>query len=108
MSKYRSTKSQQQRRRPTATAAAIPKKVAVVPSQMFPREGDLFIAGTFRRVARDKYKILQTESERVFEEALALGLIEFARNVGTAPGMPAYRVGAKKGEVLAEVDQTKK
>lgn len=75
---------------------------------MFPREGDLFIAGTFRRVARDKYKILQTESERVFEEALALGLIEFARNVGTAPGMPAYRVGAKKGEVLAEVDQTKK
>lgn len=75
---------------------------------MFPREGELFIAGTFRRVARDKYKVFQSESERVFEEALAIGLIEFVRNVGTISEIPAYRVGEKRGEVMAQIDPQKK
>lgn len=75
---------------------------------MFPREGELFIAGTFKRVARDKFKILASESDRVFEEALRLGLIEYVRNIGTAPGIAAYQVGKGKGELFASVDPNKK
>lgn len=74
---------------------------------MFQRDGDLFIEYTFKRVAREKFKILQSECDRVFNEALNSGFIGFVRNVGSPPGMPAYRIGKVKGEVMAEVDPKK-
>lgn len=63
---------------------------------------ELFIPITFKRTARQTYKIDEPESERVFDECLRLGLIEYVRHVGMPPGMAAYKVGQQRGEMTAE------
>jgi len=75
---------------------------------MFPREGELFIAATFKRVARDKFKVSASELDRVFEEALRTGLIKYVRKAGIFPGIEAYEVGETNGEILASIDPNKK
>lgn len=63
---------------------------------------EMFLPITFKRIARQTYKIGEPESDRIFDECLRLGFVEYARHVGMSPGMAAYKLGQKRGEVTAE------
>lgn len=62
---------------------------------------EIFLAGSFITNAKHKYKISDAEARRVFDEALRLGMVEFAKNIGLAMVIPAYRI-AKPGQITAQ------
>lgn len=77
-------------------AQAKPKGIQVRPSHMF-HDGELFIAYTFKRKAREMFDLSVSESESLFSESLEKGLIRIGRIV--QPGIQAYTTGPEAGVV---------
>ena len=64
--------------------------IEVRPASLVKNPGELFIAYTFKRLARAEYSVNEAESEAIFAESLRLKAIVADRIV--YPDVQAYRV----------------
>ena len=78
----------------------------ITPSLMF-RPNELFISYTFKRKARELYKLTHGESDSAFDQCLHFGLITPDRIV--YPGIQSYRTGPNAGALnMPQTDADRK